>query len=92
MNNIELSTKMYNNAEVLIKKYKEENTKVNTFLNVRTSRKIDKDFVIVLYAMMSLMSELDQQRTLNMLDEYNIFNKVRRTAIKIKKRQIKYAV
>lgn len=83
---------MYNNVEVLIKKYKEENTRVNNFLNVKASREMDKNFVIVLYAMMSLMSELDQQRTLNMLDEYNIFNKVRRTAIKIKKRQTKYAV
>lgn len=92
MNNIELSTEMYNNAEVLIKKYKEENTRVNNFLNVKASREMDKNFVIVLYAMMSLMSELDQQRTLNMLDEYNIFNKVKRTAIKIKKSQTKYAV
>lgn len=92
MNNIELSTKMYNNAEALIKIYKKENTIANNILHAKSSKEIDKSFVVVLYAMMSLMSELDQQRILNMLNEYNIFNKVKRTAIKIMKEQIEVAV
>ena len=85
MNNIEkqleISTMAFKNTEELIKSFVNDRHKFKTRMD---RNKVTDEFTVAFNGMSMLMSELDRDRAIKMLDDYGILNTIKKSVDRIR--------